>query len=666
MDEKILLDENKYLKKVLKEIGNQKLEKQRELNELNRKRREFSLHFADDYYYMDDEEALGEGDMLAELDVMQNNIQNQIVRLNRQEYSPYFGKINFKQKGKRAYVSYYVGVNNLIKNGKEIPLVCDWRAPVSSLFYDYELGDAEYITPNGLVKGDINLKRQFEIKNKNLLKIFDSSLAIGDDILKDVLSKASSKKMKTIVSSIQKEQNKIIRSNMFGNMLVQGVAGSGKTSIALHRIAYLLYQHKNSLKAEDVLILSPNTLFSEYISEVLPELGEENMSQMSFYRLAEKELEFLGRKIETREENLNELVGNSARLNRVAYKHTYEFYLSLKEFCKRYFDVAFTPKDLKFGKDVITSQELLNLYAGTYKSKSPAVRVEWIVDYIIDKLEINTAVQEIADRLKKIIYPFFEESNILKIYADFLVSVGMDFEFTKNGKICFDDLAPLLYIYNYFFGIKKKKEVKYLIIDEMQDYSFVHYDVFNSIFDCNKTVLGDINQCIEKILSKNDLEILKNMLNAEYLELNTAYRSTYEITDFACKIKGIECKKIDRHGNSPKLLKINKNEFNNNIKNILENSKKYNSIAILTKTGEEAKELYMSLSGIEDVSLILSSDEEIKRVSIIPSYIAKGLEFDVVVVPSYSNEQFKTFLDNNLLYVACTRALHELYLIDFI
>ena len=262
MEEKELGLEKKYLKNVLKEIDNQKLEKQGELKLIAKKKKEFSLHFSDDYYYMDDEEALSEGDMIAEFDVAANHISACIDKLNRQEYSPYFGRIDFKEKGKRGKSSYYIGVNNLVQEGKDVPLVCDWRAPVSSMFYDFELGDASYSAPSGEVSGIISLKRQYEIKNKNLIKAFDSSLTIGDEILKDVLSKPSSNKMKTIVTSIQKEQNKIIRNPQAKTMLVQGVAGSGKTSIALHRIAYLLYQNRNTLKAEDVLILSPNTLFS--------------------------------------------------------------------------------------------------------------------------------------------------------------------------------------------------------------------------------------------------------------------------------------------------------------------------------------------------------------------------------------------------------------------
>ena len=512
MEEKQIQQEQEHLTEILKEIQTQKLNKQGELELIAKRRKEFSLHFSDDYYYMDDEEALSEGDMLGEFDNMVDNVNKQIARLDRQEYSPYFGRIDFAINGENNYIPYYIGVNNLVNADSEVPLVCDWRAPISSLFYDYELGSVKYISPNGDIFGEINLKRQYEIKKGKLLKAFNSELTIGDDILKDVLSRPSSKKMKTIISSIQKEQNKIIRNSTAKNLLVQGVAGSGKTSIALHRIAFLLYQNRNTLKAENILILSPNTLFSSYISEVLPELGEENMSQMSFYRLAKEELAYLNKKMQTREQNLASIIQNPNRINQVAYKNTYDFFESLQTFSKQYFDMAFLPDDLKFGKDIIRAGELSKLYNKTYLSKKPSVRVEWIIDYIIDKLNITKSIQDVANRLKRIIYPFFVETNILKIYANFLSNIGMQFELENGDTIRYDDLAPLMYLSNYFFGLKSRQEVKYLIIDEMQDYSFVHYSLFNDIFKCDKTVLGDINQCIEKIMHKEDLIKLQEVL----------------------------------------------------------------------------------------------------------------------------------------------------------
>ena len=661
MEDKELNLEKNYLKKVIKEINSQRNHFLNQKQLLENQKKELSKEYAEDFYTMDDEEALTEGDRLAEFDGMIDFMDNNITRLNRQEYSPYFGRVDFSPAGEKEN-KYYIGVNNLVKDGVDIPLVCDWRAPVSSLFYDFEMGDASYVAPDGKVDGQIKLKRQFDIKNGELINAFDSSLTIGDDILKTVLSQNASKKMTTIIRTIQKEQNKIIRANIDKSMLVQGVAGSGKTSIALHRIAFLLYQNKNTLKASDVLILSPNKLFGEYIADVLPELGEENIAQMSFYRLAQDELKFIGLDLEKREDNLEEVSKSLKRLNEVAYKHTYEYFDSLQKFCKTYFNFAFKPYDLKFGNVTITAEEMLSLYKKTYQSKTPAIRIEWIVDYIVDKLNLTKNINDISKKIKGMLYPFFKQTNIINIYSEFMANIGMEFKLNAKEQIRYDDLGAILYITNYFIGLDKYREVKYLIIDEMQDYSFATYAVINEIFKCNKTILGDINQCLEKVMSKQDLIHLQEMLNADYIELNKSYRSTFEICSFANKIKGIETDCFERHGNNPQI--INTDSLNASINKIVLDNQKHNSIAILTKTASEAKNVYEQLSLIDDVSLNIDYDEQISKVCIMPAYMAKGLEFDVVIIPNYNKHNYKSVLDMNMLYVSSTRALHELYLIN--
>ena len=661
MEDKELNLEKNYLKKVIKEINSQRNHFLNQKQLLENQKTELSKEYAEDFYTMDDEEALTEGDRLAEFDGMIDFMDNNITRLNRQEYSPYFGRVDFSPAGEKEN-KYYIGVNNLVKDGVDIPLVCDWRAPVSSLFYDFEMGDASYVAPDGKVDGQIKLKRQFDIKNGELINAFDSSLTIGDDILKTVLSQNASKKMTTIIRTIQKEQNKIIRANIDKSMLVQGVAGSGKTSIALHRIAFLLYQNKNTLKASDVLILSPNKLFGEYIADVLPELGEENIAQMSFYRLAQDELKFIGLDLEKREDNLEEVSKSLKRLNEVAYKHTYEYFDSLQKFCKTYFNFAFKPYDLKFGNVTITAEEMLSLYKKTYQSKTPAIRIEWIVDYIVDKLNLTKNINDISKKIKGMLYPFFKQTNIINIYSEFMANIGMEFKLNAKEQIRYDDLGAILYITNYFIGLDKYREVKYLIIDEMQDYSFATYAVINEIFKCNKTILGDINQCLEKVMSKQDLIHLQEMLNADYIELNKSYRSTFEICSFANKIKGIETDCFERHGNNPQI--INTDSLNASINKIVLDNQKHNSIAILTKTASEAKNVYEQLSLIDDVSLNIDYDEQISKVCIMPAYMAKGLEFDVVIIPNYNKHNYKSVLDMNMLYVSSTRALHELYLIN--
>lgn len=658
-EEKLL--EEKYLKKVLKQINFQKDEQESQYDILLKNKHNYSEHFSEDFYTMDDEEQAEESQFLGDFEKSLDHIKNNITRLNKISYSPFFGRIDFKEDSSKKQNAYYIGVNNVVSQGCDIPLVCDWRAPVSSLFYDYELGSGMYDAPDGKHDGKISLKRQYKIKNGKMLGAFDSTVTIGDDILRDVLSQNASKKMQTIIGTIQKEQNKIIRSDMHKNLIVQGVAGSGKTSIALHRIAYLLYQNRSTIKAENILILSPNTLFSEYISNVLPELGEENMAQTSFYKLAKQELDFLGYNIETREECLNNITNSRQALNESAYKNTYDFYESLVQFAKSYFDLVFTPKDIKLGKQKVTAKELSDLYYNTYKAKTPAVRVQWLVDYILDKFEIEVNINDVANRLKKMIYPFFEENNIINIYSSFLNSIGMSFSLNSNNMIRYDDLGALLYLKYYFFGIQKQQNIKYLIIDEMQDYSFLHYEVFNALFDCNKIVLGDINQCIDKIMTEEDLKILAKVLNADVIKLDKAYRSTYEIAEFCNGIKGITCEITKRHGEKPIIISCAKNEFFNSITEQINNMQKYDSIAILVKNESQAKDVYANLSGLAELGLCLGGNDEIRRITVMPSYIAKGLEFDAVIVPYYNN--YLSQLDKNLLYVSCSRALHELILI---
>lgn len=652
-----LIYENQYLNNVNLEIDEQLEQNQQLMQVLDAQKKEFSKYFSDEYYTMDDEEALEGGDKLSEIDSLIYYAKKNIDKLNTQKYSAYFGKVEFEEEGKN--LPYYIGVKSLTSPERELPFVCDWRAPVSSLFYDYELGQAEFEAPDGTRKGTVKQKRQFVIKNGKMEKCFDSSLTIGDEILKDVLSQNSSAKMKNIVSTIQKQQNKIIRSKSYQNMVVQGVAGSGKTSIALHRIAFLLYQNKDKIKAEDILILSPNKLFSEYISDVLPELGEENMSQMSFFRLAQKELFFIGLELEKREDNLEELTSDIKRLNEVAYKNTYEFYESLQEFCKNYFDLIFKPKDLKFGETIIKKDELLKLYNQTYSQKMPAIRVEWLVDYIMDK--INFENNDVASKIKNMLYPFFEETNVINIYATFLANIGMTMTLNNKGQIRYDDLAGILYITNYYFGLNKYKEVKYLIVDEMQDYSYVHLDLFNCLFNCNKIFLGDINQCLEKVMTQDDLNKYCEMTNSELVLLNKAYRSTYQITKFASQIKNLKIDCINRQGNNVSEISVLKNKLNALINEIINNNKDKNSIAILTENISCAKEVYELLNIEEDLSLNINYDEPLSKVCIMPSFMAKGLEFDVAIV--IESKHTLGQIKENLKYVACTRAMHELYII---
>lgn len=663
MNENEILHEKEHLTNVLFEIDKQTTKVEKQINDLEKEMEELKHHFSEEYYNMDDEEAVCGGDELDEQETVIFATKNSLYRLKKQRLSPYFGKIDFCENGYTHAVPYYIGIFSLTDGG-EYPVVCDWRAPISSMYYDYEVGSAKYTAPVGIIEGEIKNKRQFKIKNSKMEYVFDSNLTVSDDILQQELSNNSSMQMKNIVSTIQKEQNKIIRNEDENVLFVQGVAGSGKTSVALHRAAYLLYAHKDTISSDDILILSPNNIFSEYISQVLPELGEENIMQTSFYQIAKQELNTLTPALETREEMLINLsYGNLERLNEVAYKNSLDFCESLKIYLKTYVSLRFSAKDLVFGETKIKKEIIEELFNKKYLDKTPAVRVGWIADYIVDQLNVGKHAEEIYPRVKKLIYPMLGISDIMLIYQDFLEKIGMKFSLLENGKVRNEDIASLLYIKDYILGVESYKQVKYLIVDEMQDYSPVHFALISKMFDCKKTVLGDINQCIEKIITPNDLKIMANIMGAKnIIHLNKTYRSTYEITDFADNIKNLNSDKVARHGEKPQPLGFdNLEEEVEYISSVIKKSGEYNTIAIITKTQQQANLYYSMLSEFDDL-VLADENSTISKLMIMPASLCKGLEFDVVILPSCTKQNYHNFMDKNLLYVSCTRALHKLYL----
>lgn len=286
LDEKELEKERFYLNETQDTIE-QKLNYFEKVLEKNEKiLKDTSAFIANSFYEMDNEEVAIQQDMVEKIEMNLLAFKHNVFVLQKQQQSPYFGRIDFIADDEKKVGKYYIGIANLLKDNQQIPQVLDWRAPICSLYYDYELGRAKYTAPIGQISGNILLKRQYKTSDRNLNYAFNSNITIGDDILKQALGFNSDDKMKTIVATIQAEQNKIIRSDENVSLLVQGVAGSGKTSIALHRVAYLLY--KNKISARDIVIISPGSLFSDYISGVLPELGESNTPKVTFEENSKK------------------------------------------------------------------------------------------------------------------------------------------------------------------------------------------------------------------------------------------------------------------------------------------------------------------------------------------------------------------------------------------
>jgi len=580
----------------------------------------------------------------------------------KQLKKPYFGRINFKPYEKMES-EYYIGLGH-IQDDKDI-LCCDWRAPISSMYYDFDVGEANYEVNNEQFFGEITLKRQYKIEDGKLVYFLDTNETINDEILQTVLSQNTSAHMKQIVATIQKEQNKLIRADEYRNFLVQGVAGSGKTSIALHRASYLLYKHRDDFKHNDILIISPSNLFSNYISEVLPELGEENVLEMTFAHIGKLELD---RELETREEIVDRICKKKEQslFDCVAYKSSFAYLKDLRDFLENVFAKLFEPNNISFkslsGENnmLFTKEEISKLYYETYGKLDVKDRIEYIAEYFADRFNLKEKEAfAIKERIKTILYKMFPILDIYKINELFLTRQELEFE--DIGKVSYDDIAGLMIIKDYLFGFSQKYKTKYVIIDEMQDFSPAHFYIFNKLWDCAKIILGDINQCIEKRLGEVYLDELSTFLNAKYVYLKKTYRSTKQITEFCNKIINLqEVTVMSREGEPVSITKTK--DMKKAIKDVVENYKgQFGHTAIICRSFEEANNLYNELKNDLDVYLVKGSDNSFDSPLIITTAsTSKGIEFDHVIIPNVDSESYKGALGKNLLYVASSRALHKL------
>ncbi|QUH21285.1 HelD family protein [Alkaliphilus sp. B6464] len=721
-------EETEYLNSTLRFIKNE-LNKELETlmnrkNELLKSRREMyenTVHFSTDF------ERLTEiSQYLSVLNSQTSSYgstMKQIEKYEKMLTSPYFGRFDFVEGDSEEKEKIYIGLHNIIDSQTCDILVYDWRAPISSIFYNYELGNASYRSPNGSIEGNVLLKRQYKIERGHLEYFFDCNITINDEILHNMLCRNSSTKMQNIIETIQKEQDMVIRDTDNELLIVQGVAGSGKTSIALHRIAFLLYHGMNSkLYSNNIIIISPNNIFSEYISGVLPELGEENVQQITFDEIAAKLLEERI-KIEKRNEQLENLITDKkqeklcARKSSIMFKGSRTFSKILNRLIKYYIRNMIEFEDVYYDGKIIETKELLKNQFLNDKTGLPMARnlkrIENILFHKIHPLRkerikrIEEFVQKIdghefevksfsrlisikeSTKLLKNIRKF-TEIDYLHMYSVLFNKTGLFsklaqglelpedieqvIEITKNnlerGYLCFEDCAPLLFIRLKIEGNDMFSEIKQVVIDEAQDYSPMQYEVLNLLFKEGKfTVLGDIHQSIDKDVNLSIYDTIDEIFNKRKsvkLFLHRSYRSSYEISNFSQKILNIQqnCISLERHGVKP-FIKYNKNLVDMDdtiVKNIKELIKEgYESIAVICKTAEESKEVYMRLKKLVHIKLIDLKDDEIATgVIVIPTYMAKGLEFDAVIVYNVSHDNYFTELDRKLLYVACTRALHRL------
>ncbi|MEG1499619.1 MAG: AAA family ATPase, partial [Clostridia bacterium] len=485
MDKQELVAEEEYLAKTITLIKD-KLEKNEKLMaETKGGVSDLISYISTQFYDLDPEERSSLSQFMGDGDYALSEALRLNAILKRQKSSPYFGRFDFFSDDEKTANSYYLGINSLCEDGNSIPTICDWRAPISTMYYDFEKGRGFYDAPIGRIDGEILLKRQYKIKNGKMNYCFDSNLTIDDEILQEALSHASDSKMKNIVTTIQKEQNQIIRSDLYNTLVVQGVAGSGKTSIALHRVAFLLYKYKQKIRSKDILIISPNKIFSDYISNVLPELGEANVEETTFFELAREELKDICI-FEDRADMQNAvLFGDEKRIAEIQTKNGKDFFEKLEKYLRESITFSFDAEDIKVGDKTIGKEKIDSLYRERYSGKDVSLRIEWIAEYVVDQLDVKAEnpIGMIA-RIKNKLLKMFKENSILKLYALFLKSEGLEYLTNESNLVRFEDVCPILFIKDYMLGIQKYKNVKYVIIDEMQDYGLMAFVIMNKMFNC--------------------------------------------------------------------------------------------------------------------------------------------------------------------------------------
>lgn len=663
--------------------------------------------------------------------------QDQAFRqLSRLYEQPFFGRIDFKETGEEEIEPIYIGTASLLKKNEEDFYIYDWRAPIASMYYDYPPGKAAYHAIDETIEGEITLKRQYVVKHGELEAMFDTGLTIGDGLLQQVLGETADTTMKNIVATIQQEQNKIIRHEKKQDLIVQGVAGSGKTSAALQRIAYLLYRYRGELTAEQMLLFSPNPLFHTYVSSVLPELGEDQVEQVTFYNYLEQQL---GRRfvIETPFDQLEALLTDSAsdvRQENMRYKASLDFkrkvdcYLS--DLKKR--GLAF--RNIRFRDHVIVSKQELTRHFYRMDPNEPVhVRLMQLRDVILaslkdeqkqlmdadwleDELELldlddyQAAYEQIereqdtmdwfnhAEReqqilklrlINKLFKPLRQKIKRLQFVDTKRTYVRLfdqedlhDEAFNKvrhetqkqlsESFLTYEDATPFLYFEKVCLGFDEHGAIRHVILDEAQDYSLFQLAYLKKIYpNSQMTLLGDVHQTLY-LHGLSEDHVLGSLLDADVLTLNKSYRATEQLVNFSKGLAKEDAYKIlpfVRQGEKPAIYEVDSKYmmFHKIVEELNRfRSLAYEQLAIITKTKQEAQTVTEWLHNHEvDAHLVTSETHEFEPgIKVLPVYLAKGIEFDAVIVYDTSSLHYHTELDQYLLYTACTRAMHALTLVS--
>ena len=640
------------------------------------------------------------------------NASNEKIELRRRFRkmmdSPFFGRVDFCYEGDYEPEIFYIGIANLAEENGGLPLIYDWRAPVSGLFYDFDKGPASYQAPLGEIHGDIAAKWQYKIRGGKMIYEFESDVKIDDEILKAELGNNGDVQLKNIIRTIQKEQNAIIRNTSDRIMVIQGAAGSGKTSIALHRIAYLLYHDRKNLKSSSVLVLSPNGVFSDYISHILPELGEENIREMSFDLFAYKRLKNTVSDCEDRYDLIERQIAGLCDEKLLKEKQSRDFLDRMEGYLVELEDSLMNFRDVEHRGVVKKEQEIIELFYFKFMDIPLLSRMDAVAEYFIDEVETLKGFdlpEEERDAVKSRFYRMYETRDLYVLYNRFLRQEGFpalpQVQYEKR-KLRYEDVYPVLYLKYRLETQQEDSGVRHLIVDEMQDYSMIQYLIIQRLFKCKMTILGDREQTMDGD-QQDVLTFLPKIFGKDIrrIVMNKSYRNTIEIASYANKLAGItEVELFERHGKPVeekeftgltealervvKELRLEKQTVAEADEDMPENAASetdgtetgeelsYETAAVITRTADEAREAYYILQkkleaeGFdtkERLSLLHRDSTNFKKgLTVTTFYMAKGLEFDQVfsVFPGTDRSP----IVQRARYIAATRALHELYMYE--
>ena len=637
------------------------------------------------------------------------NASNEKIELRRRFRkmmdSPFFGRVDFCYEGDDEPEIFYIGIANLAEENGGLPLIYDWRAPVSGLFYDFDKGPASYQAPLGEIHGDIAAKWQYKIRGGKMIYEFESDVKIDDEILKAELGSNGDVQLKNIIRTIQKEQNAIIRNTSDRIMVIQGAAGSGKTSIALHRIAYLLYHDRKNLKSSSVLVLSPNGVFSDYISHILPELGEENIREMSFDLFAYKRLKNTVSDCEDRYDLIERQIAGSCDEKLLKEKQSRDFLDRMEGYLVELEDSLMNFRDVEHRGVVKKEQEIIELFYFKFMDIPLLSRMDAVAEYFIDEVETLKGFdlsEEEREAVKSRFYRMYETRDLYVLYNRFLRQEGFpalpQVQYEKR-KLRYEDVYPVLYLKYRLETQQEDSGVRHLIVDEMQDYSRIQYLIIQKLFKCKMTILGDREQTMDGD-QQDVLTFLPKIFGKDIrrIVMNKSYRNTIEIASYANQLAGItEVELFERHGKPVeekefpgliealervvKELKLEKQAVTEAEADRMKMADmetagaegqeefSYETAAVITRTADEAREAYYILQkkleaeGFdtkEQLSLLHRDSTNFKKgLTVTTFYMAKGLEFDQVfsVFPGADRSP----IVQRARYIAATRALHELY-----